>query len=194
MLSKYEEYLRSKDWSNKRLRKLEAAEGKCDICGTKNYSNDVHHIKYSKDLKTVRIWDLRVLCRRCHDAVHQALKLNGKEIEKFEESSDRWRLTLLEIISKELLYGGVLNKIRKRLGLKCKPVKYNPSLKTTECDNYKKPKIQRVKNPEFKKQRIASKRLNAKTRQAEKMKKKKATRAAIEEANKRIEAGERMLL
>jgi len=66
-------YLNSEDWKNLRAAKLSLVGFKCQLCRFKSESNDVHHLKYRK-LHDVRLEDLRVLCRQCHDDVHALLK------------------------------------------------------------------------------------------------------------------------
>lgn len=67
------QYLRSEHWSNLRLEKMASVDAVCDICGLRDLSNDVHHLRYRK-LFDVELEDLVVLCRSCHDSVHEALR------------------------------------------------------------------------------------------------------------------------
>lgn len=64
----YKEYLKSKHWQNTRLKALEVAGYKCQLCSSKDSLN-VHHNTYenkgNEDLK-----DLVVLCRKCHAKFH----------------------------------------------------------------------------------------------------------------------------
>ncbi len=66
-------YLKSEDWKNLRALKLHESKNKCKLCGKKNQSNDVHHVKYKK-LYDVKLSDLIVLCRPCHNNVHVLLE------------------------------------------------------------------------------------------------------------------------
>ncbi len=65
-------YLKSDDWKTLRAAKLSAQNFRCQICGSISPSNDVHHVKY-RNLFDVEPQDLRVLCRSCHDQVHELL-------------------------------------------------------------------------------------------------------------------------
>lgn len=72
---KYEGYLRSKTWHNKRHNALVAADFTCSICGYCSYKAifqiplDVHHKTYER-LGSELPEDLEVLCRNCHEARH----------------------------------------------------------------------------------------------------------------------------
>ena len=61
-------YLKSEHWKQLRAKKL-ARNSKCAICGSME-ANDIHHIRYS-ELFDVTTADLRLLCRSCHEKVHQ---------------------------------------------------------------------------------------------------------------------------
>lgn len=63
-------YLKSEHWSNLRIAKLAEQDAKCQKCGLRSLSNDVHHWKYRK-LYDVTMSDLAVFCRLCHDRTHQ---------------------------------------------------------------------------------------------------------------------------
>jgi hypothetical protein len=60
-------YLKSDHWKNLREEKLEQVTA-CETCKT-TCSLDVHHDNY-RGLYDVRLTDLRVLCRKCHDDEH----------------------------------------------------------------------------------------------------------------------------
>ena len=53
-----------------------ARRHRCEVCGEPGLSLDVHHLRYSE-------WgnepdeDLAVLCRACHDVIHDRLKAHG---------------------------------------------------------------------------------------------------------------------
>lgn len=66
-------YLKSDDWKVLRASKISHVNGRCNLCGLKSASNDVHHVKYRR-LYDVKLTDLRVLCRPCHDWVHDLLE------------------------------------------------------------------------------------------------------------------------
>jgi hypothetical protein len=69
-------YLKSDHWQNLRLEKLAHSNTRCCICHAASISNDVHHISYGKSLFEVGASDLRVVCRTCHEDVHEAIELN----------------------------------------------------------------------------------------------------------------------
>ena len=61
-------YLQSDHWKSVREEKLSKV-GHCEKCGT-TLSLDVHHKEY-KGLYDIRMDDLQVLCRLCHDKEHR---------------------------------------------------------------------------------------------------------------------------
>lgn len=66
---KYDTYLQSKRWQEKRKMALARANHKCAACGaTKRL--DVHHLTYER-LGNERQEDLMVLCRPCHESTHR---------------------------------------------------------------------------------------------------------------------------
>jgi len=64
----YQEYLNSDHWKNIRLKALDRAGNRCQLCSSRDNLN-VHHNTYRnkghEDLK-----DLVVLCRECHAKFH----------------------------------------------------------------------------------------------------------------------------
>lgn len=64
----YQEYLNGEHWKEIRLKALERAGNRCQLCSSRNNLN-VHHNTYEnkghEDLK-----DLVVLCRECHAKFH----------------------------------------------------------------------------------------------------------------------------
>lgn len=73
MSSFYREvYLKSEHWKNLRLQKLVESDCLCLRCGKQSQHHDVHHLTYRK-LFDVSTLDLVVLCRTCHDLVHEHL-------------------------------------------------------------------------------------------------------------------------
>lgn len=67
----YQEYLLSKDWQQKRAQKLRESKRRCTVCSTSKQL-DVHHPIY-RNWTDVRMSDLRVVCRRCHEIIHSLL-------------------------------------------------------------------------------------------------------------------------
>lgn len=65
----YQLYLNSKHWKRTRLKAMKRAEWKCQLCGTRKDTLQVHHNCY-KNLYWERKSDLIVLCRKCHAKHH----------------------------------------------------------------------------------------------------------------------------
>ena len=64
----YGQYLASSHWRKARKRKLQAAQGKCERCGSEECLQ-IHHKSYD-NLGCEHEEELQVLCRRCHDYIH----------------------------------------------------------------------------------------------------------------------------
>lgn len=88
-------YLQSEHWHNLRISKLASVNARCNICGHRDLSNDVHHIVYRK-LFDVELLDLVVLCRDCHQKVHEILN-EFIFIKKISDAKKRWRKTTQRI-------------------------------------------------------------------------------------------------
>ena len=74
--SEYREYLDSVFWKAKRRKALEKAKFVCELCGSaKNLQ--VHHISY-EHLGYEPLGDLLVVCKRCHEKLHQKDTLKGE--------------------------------------------------------------------------------------------------------------------
>ena len=75
--ARYEGYLMSQRWADKRQQKLEEENYTCEKCGyNPNWSTspiyvplDVHHLTYD-NLGDEPLEDLQVLCRSCHMLIH----------------------------------------------------------------------------------------------------------------------------
>jgi len=88
-------YLKSEHWSNLRLFKLGSVDAKCNLCGVRDLSNDVHHIVYKK-LYDIELGDLVVVCRGCHKEVHEAIERCQKMV-NLEGALKRWNKTVNSI-------------------------------------------------------------------------------------------------
>ncbi len=70
---KYENYLKSETWQNKRQKRLQIDKCKCALCGSPE-KLQVHHIRYPNILGQESVYtDLITLCDDCHKAVHQGI-------------------------------------------------------------------------------------------------------------------------
>lgn len=77
-------FLKSDKWQNIRLEALVREQAKCQICGFESISNDAHHIHYPPSVWDTELDDLVVLCRACHQLVHdlESLDLVSTKVEK----------------------------------------------------------------------------------------------------------------
>ena len=64
---KYQQYLKSDAWKNKRAAILKKAGYKCRRCGAR--ATEVHHETY-KRIYNEKLSDLTALCRECHQKTH----------------------------------------------------------------------------------------------------------------------------
>jgi 5-methylcytosine-specific restriction endonuclease McrA len=93
---RYEQYITSKAWFAIRECLLDEHNNKCSFCGRK-YELHVHHLNYDC-LGKETPEDVLVLCVRCHDDLHTALRkypATEKAIKQYqevtlEEFADRW--------------------------------------------------------------------------------------------------------
>lgn len=68
-------YLHSEEWKNVRTEALARENAKCQLCGFKSTSNDAHHVWYPSKLWDTSAEDLIILCRDCHELVHQIITI-----------------------------------------------------------------------------------------------------------------------
>lgn len=74
-MGKYQDYLKSKDWENKKKQAYGKKKKQCVICGSKENLN-LHHLNYKNlvDINVIGIdSDLRVFCKRCHSTAHRLI-------------------------------------------------------------------------------------------------------------------------
>ena len=64
----YAEYLKSEHWQSIRVKALERADNKCQLCSSE-VMLQVHHNTY-KNRGNEKLTDLVVLCRGCHSKFH----------------------------------------------------------------------------------------------------------------------------
>lgn len=65
----YKEYLKSEEWKEKKMKRIEHDKYRCKLCGSgKNLQ--VHHITY-ENFPNETIDDLVTVCRNCHIEIHE---------------------------------------------------------------------------------------------------------------------------
>jgi len=64
-------FLRSEEWKSIRLVLLSKKDATCDCCGFRDWSNDVHHVWYPDRWQDTTHKHVLILCRQCHERVHQ---------------------------------------------------------------------------------------------------------------------------
>jgi 5-methylcytosine-specific restriction endonuclease McrA len=69
----FEEYRLTPEWQTKRTQALSRAGYRCQTCGKNDVRLDVHHNTYER-YGDERIFDLVVLCDRCHALFHDPME------------------------------------------------------------------------------------------------------------------------
>lgn len=93
----YNDYLKSKDWKQKRSTKYSKSKTKrCAICYS-DESLQVHHLIYRPDLKDTESSDLRILCGICHETAHELIN-SGKIKFKTTKHTHRFSRTKNAVI------------------------------------------------------------------------------------------------
>ncbi|TDI18407.1 MAG: hypothetical protein E2P05_00590 [Acidobacteria bacterium] len=103
--AKYQRYISSDEWADRRWEVLEEAQYTCEICGHSAEDVDlgtsppelqVHHLTYER-FGHERDEDLECLCKGCHDYLHAIEKARRKradfhqnDLPVFEKLFDRW--------------------------------------------------------------------------------------------------------
>lgn len=101
----YNDYLKSAHWRDFRRAAIDNADRKCCLCGVRDMPLGVHHNNYDC-LFAEKFHDVAVLCRQCHDRVHDVLP-TVKEIKRPEPDITpvnklRKRLeTVVDVVSRE---------------------------------------------------------------------------------------------
>lgn len=71
----YLEYINSPTWRKQRLKAFQRWGRACNACGVQ-HSIEVHHLVY-RNLYDVETGDLMPLCVKCHNEVHEGVKLSS---------------------------------------------------------------------------------------------------------------------
>ena len=87
--SKYRAYLKSPAWRAKREQAFAAYGKHCNRCGAAGVELHVHHKKYKRNLDSVPVKWLEVLCKRCHEKHHRDAKLRKLQRQKFRRDLHR---------------------------------------------------------------------------------------------------------
>jgi 5-methylcytosine-specific restriction endonuclease McrA len=66
--ARYDAYILSREWKIKRSLVFKRAHGQCEGCGL-DTAVQVHHLTYAH-LGDEFLWELRAVCRTCHERVH----------------------------------------------------------------------------------------------------------------------------
>ena len=73
---RYASHMKSPKWSAIRALVLKRAGGMCEGCGTARAS-EVHHMSY-ENMGDEFLWELRAVCRPCHERWHDASSARAK--------------------------------------------------------------------------------------------------------------------
>jgi hypothetical protein len=107
-------------FQNVRAYVLHRDEYKCQGCGAKEVSLQVHHIQQRKDKGSDKPSNLITLCKKCHDGLHVGkIKLKLQKPKSFRAEtfmSMVWK-SLVDLIQAEETFGYITAERRKLLGL-----------------------------------------------------------------------------
>lgn len=68
----YRHWLRSSfEWETAKLMCRSWLAMTCQGCGLISKHNHCHHIRYKDNWNKTKMWDLRLLCKQCHDDIHE---------------------------------------------------------------------------------------------------------------------------
>jgi 5-methylcytosine-specific restriction endonuclease McrA len=67
--SDYYQYIQGSVWRRKRALVLRRCHGVCESCGEAP-ATQVHHTVYPENFGDEPLWDLRGVCRPCHELIH----------------------------------------------------------------------------------------------------------------------------
>jgi 5-methylcytosine-specific restriction endonuclease McrA len=72
----YDLYLHTPHWKHTSTKAIKRADYKCQVCGTRKYTLNVHHnCYYDNNSNSILYWekrtDLIVVCNRCHKVIHK---------------------------------------------------------------------------------------------------------------------------
>lgn len=72
----YSEKLKDPRWQKKRLKVMEYAKWRCQICGTKDNTLHCHHSYYTRGKEPWQYPDGSIICicERCHEKIHDKPK------------------------------------------------------------------------------------------------------------------------
>jgi hypothetical protein len=77
--ARFEEYLQSEAWADRRDLVLHRARWICEGCG-REPATQVHHLTYDHVFDEF-LWELRAVCRDCHERWHQIGRYAPEEID-----------------------------------------------------------------------------------------------------------------
>lgn len=71
----YRAYLKSDHWQQRRRQAHRENHSHCSVCRRNDVPLDVHHLTY-KHIGDERHEELNLVCRKCHDAIHEYQRRN----------------------------------------------------------------------------------------------------------------------
>ena len=96
MKKEYRTYLKSDAWEEKRKMMFALRGRQCEICGKTNLTLQVHHLTY-KNIFNESPEDLQVLCKGCHEDVHDKDPKNSAKAKLRKEKRERKEAISIEI-------------------------------------------------------------------------------------------------
>ena len=103
MTKDYKEYLKSEKWQKIRKTAFSQRGKKCEVCQSVK-SLHIHHLTYDR-IFNESLSDLQILCRKCHEKVHDIQKKVNRKKSK------------LSLAQKVARRKKIKRKAKKRLGI-----------------------------------------------------------------------------
>lgn len=108
----YQEYMKSQQWQERRLAKLEHAKFKCEKCGERN-GLEVHHKTYER-LGHEKSSDLIVLCKACHWIADEDHRGNNKIKAEYEAKREKDRAQFVAEATDRQKHANIRKKLREQ--------------------------------------------------------------------------------
>ena len=103
---RYGEYLKTREWQQRRSAALDYADDRCQICYSDRGRMHVHHRTYER-VRNERPSDLTVLCEHCHKLFH------GKIVKRSTDALNKWRTAFHELQAEVPSGWGLKHRLRE---------------------------------------------------------------------------------
>lgn len=109
-------YLKSEKWQTLRIAALAENDASCILCKKRSMENDVHHFYYPPSFWDTKVDDVVILCRECHDFVHDLMALTANS--KSDRDTCYVRFMAIVEACRKWLGRGVKVRVKSKKGIK----------------------------------------------------------------------------